>query len=37
MSMDTVASGYAQSTKKTANENVGTDVESNLAESSSQK
>jgi hypothetical protein len=37
MSMDTVASGYAQSTNKTANKNVGTDVESNLATSSRQK
>jgi hypothetical protein len=35
--MDTVASGYAWSANKTTNENVGTDVESDLATSSSQK
>jgi hypothetical protein len=35
--MDTMASGYAQSTNKTANENIGTDVESDLAESSRKK
>jgi hypothetical protein len=37
MSMDTMASEHAQSTNKTANENVGTDVESDLTMNSSQK
>jgi hypothetical protein len=37
MSMDTVASGHAQSANKTANENVSTDVESDLTVNSSQE
>jgi hypothetical protein len=37
MSMDTMASEHAQSTNKTANENVGTDVESDLTMNNSQK
>jgi hypothetical protein len=36
MLMDIVASGHAQSTNKTANENVGNDVESDLTMSSSK-
>jgi hypothetical protein len=34
MLMDTVASGHAQSANKTANENVGTDVESDYEQQS---
>jgi hypothetical protein len=37
MSMDTVSSGHGQSANKTANENVGTDIESDFTVSSSQK
>jgi hypothetical protein len=37
MSMDTMASGHAQSTNKTANENIGTNVEPDLTVNSSQK
>jgi hypothetical protein len=37
MSMNTVASGHGQSANKTINKNVGTDVESDLTMSNSQK